>query len=225
MEFIIAIGFIATIVFLVKNNSSHTGGLKGQRNAPRRAKGSSVELDPWESGQQSKAPKTLSLSDFLPKDFLKESGDKVIDFKEKPKSDVVKDYSEIYEVEDSILTPAELKYMKVLQDVVGDKYYILSKVRVADVFRVKKQRFGDADYKWFNKIKAKHFDYVLCCPKTFRPIIVMELDDSSHKRIDRVKRDEFINKICSDSGIRIIRQALKKNYDLGKIKYFIFEKD
>lgn len=206
MDYIIVIGLIATIMFLIKNNTNQSG----QKSKKYSKDGS----DPWTSN----VDKSNDLEDLLPKGFLEQSGDKILDFTKPREKENISDYSDIYVLEESILTPAELKYMKSLQKVVEDKYYILSKVRVADVFRVKRKRFGEAEYKWFNKIKSKHFDYVLCCPETFKPLIIIELDDKSHNKIEVIKRDRFINKICNDGGVRIIRWPVRFSYDHDEMK-------
>ena len=39
-----------------------------------------------------------------------------------------------------------------------------------------------------HRINAKHVDFVLCCPATLRPLLVVELDDASHGRADRQER-------------------------------------
>ncbi|SEB12079.1 DUF2726 domain-containing protein [Marinobacterium iners] len=218
MDYIIAIGLIATIIFLVKNNTNQSGRAERRHRQFGTTKNSSCQPNPWTS----KPAHHSTLQDLLPKGFLEQSGDNILDFTKPREKETIKDYSEVYALEKSILTPAELKFMKVLQEVVGDRYYILSKVRVADVFKVKKQRFGEAEYKWFNKIKAKHFDYVLCCPDSFRPLAVVELDDSSHNRPDRVKRDKLLNNICKDSGLIIIRQIYKKEYNIKELKEKIY---
>jgi len=132
MEFIIAIWLLATVIFLVKDNSGHSNSKTNWRNNSHSTKTSST----------SSPDKNLSLRDLLPKGFLEKSGDKILDFSKPTEEKLIEDYSKIYALEESLLTPAELKYMKVLQEVVSNRYYILSKVRVADVFKVKKQRFA-----------------------------------------------------------------------------------
>lgn len=100
-----------------------------------------------------------------------------------------------------MLSPAELSFFKVLQNVVGQSVLICPKVRLADILKpIEKQNYQTA----LNKISRKHVDFVLCDPVTTKIIGVIELDDKSHDRSDRVVRDTFVDGAFAAAGIQII---------------------
>ena len=66
-----------------------------------------------------------------------------------------------YELNETILTERERAFYRILKPI-ADKLelQICPKVRVADIVSIKK---GTKDWqKWFNKIRSKHVDFLLC---------------------------------------------------------------
>ena len=59
-----------------------------------------------------------------------------------------------------LFTPAERSFLGVLNQAVGDQAQIFGKVRVADVITTKKGMTPSERQTAFNKISAKHFDYL-----------------------------------------------------------------
>ena len=108
-----------------------------------------------------------------------------------------------YTLNEKILTDKELKFYNSLKPIADENgYIILCKVRLADIVSVPT---GTQSYtKWFNYIKAKHIDFLLCAPDT-SPLFAIEVDDKTHERADRVKRDEFVNRIFEDKKIELRR--------------------
>lgn len=63
---------------------------------------------------------------------------------------------------------------------------------------------GDQWTAAFNKIKAKHVDFVLCDSIQIQPLLAIELDDRSHQRKDRQDRDIFVDKAFRSAGVPIV---------------------
>lgn len=103
------------------------------------------------------------------------------------------------------LTMNELNFYKRLKPI-SDKYRlsIMAKIRLADLVQVDTYRTKEFN-KYFSKIKSKHIDFALADPENLEIKYLIELDDSSHNRTDRVERDIFVNKICKETGYMIIR--------------------
>ena len=75
-----------------------------------------------------------------------------------------------------LLTPTESSFYDVLKQAVGEGLDIHAKVRVADVLEPNVSRRWKFIWRLaFNRIKAKHFDFVLCDPKTFEVKLAVEL--------------------------------------------------
>lgn len=78
---------------------------------------------------------------------------------------------------------------------------VFSKVRLLDLLEPVS---GNPKYKtYFYKVQAKHVDFVLCDQKLVAKFII-ELDDSSHDRSDRKKRDSFVDEVITSVGYKII---------------------
>lgn len=67
-----------------------------------------------------------------------------------------------YVLRGSILTPAERNFYDGLRVVMGDKYIILMKVKLSDIFLIyNTMNFRSA----LNRLNSKHVDFLLCSPK------------------------------------------------------------
>ena len=79
--------------------------------------------------------------------------------------------------------------------------FLFAKVRLLDLVE---PRRGQQKYKtYFYKIQAKHVDFVLCDAKLVARWVI-ELDDTSHRRADRVERDTFVDKVLMSTGYTIL---------------------
>jgi very-short-patch-repair endonuclease len=122
-----------------------------------------------------------------------------------------------YKSADSLLTNAEKNFFNVLLSIdFNFNIYIFSKVRLADVIYlpngIKNRR------KYLSKILSKHLDFVICNGQTYKPILVIELDDSSHNNIENRKRDIEKNNILKAANIPILRIKVQRHYDISEIK-------
>lgn len=79
---------------------------------------------------------------------------------------------------------------------------VFPKMRLADICRVKR---GTKDYyRFFSKIMSKHIDFVLCSREDYSFVLAIELDDRSHERKDRIKRDKFVDNVMKACGLEIL---------------------
>lgn len=106
----------------------------------------------------------------------------------------------------NLLTQNELKFFKKLKPICDkNNIQINTKIRLADLVNVQDFIAGYEKYNYFNQIKAKHIDFVLCNPENLEPIALIELDDKSHQRYDRIKSDTFKNELFKKTGYELIR--------------------
>jgi hypothetical protein len=104
-----------------------------------------------------------------------------------------------------ILTDREYEFytrLKPLADESG--LQIFTKVRLADLLEPKPKDVNPLWMECFNKIRSKHIDFALADEDTII-VALIELDDSSHARPDRVERDEFVNAILENNGYTLLR--------------------
>ena len=118
---------------------------------------------------------------------------------------------------ESLFTPAELKFYKILEEVVEDQK-IFGKVRVADIIKVDSGKAKGNYLKYFNKIAKKHVDFLICDPISLEPLVAIELDDSSHETTERAERDIFLDRIFKMAELPLIRFKVRAKYDKIEIK-------
>jgi len=116
-----------------------------------------------------------------------------------------------YFVRDDFLSPAEHNFYFVLKSVIADSALICPKASLGDLFYA---RSSDArEFRIYrNKIDRKHVDYLLCDPKTLKPLLGIELDDKSHQRGDRQARDEFVDNVFKTASLPLVRVPVKHSY-------------
>jgi ssDNA-binding Zn-finger/Zn-ribbon topoisomerase 1 len=70
----------------------------------------------------------------------------------------------------------------------------------------------------FNKISAKHFDFVLCDKKNLSVVCAIELDDKSHLQKKTIARDKLVNSACNTAGLPLVRFKAKATYKRNEIE-------
>ncbi len=115
-----------------------------------------------------------------------------------------------YELRNEFLSPAELSFYKVLEDVIKDKLIVQCKVRLSDIFYVAQP---NRNIRYSNSINQKHIDFLLCNPKNMKPILGIELDDSSHSRPSRQQRDSFVNEVFVAAKLPLLHVKVKHSYN------------
>lgn len=118
----------------------------------------------------------------------------------------------------ALFTAAERSFLGVLEQALGGRYRVFGKVRIADVVSVKASRDRRAWQRAFNRISAKHFDFVLCDPGDLSVVAVIELDDASHRAKARQDRDTFVEALCSRIGLPLIRVPARAGYSIDEIR-------
>lgn len=119
-----------------------------------------------------------------------------------------------------VMTQAEHRFFKVLSHAAGE-YTVLAQVRLASIVYIPNNLFS---WKRFGNLGAKCVDYVLIHPQTGETMLVVELDDASHRLADRVRRDRFVNSVLKTAGIPIVHIRAKGHYDIKKIQASIHQK-
>lgn len=126
-----------------------------------------------------------------------------------------------YSLKGSQITEAEKDFLETLKQAVGSSYRIEPQVQLSSIMRPTDSNGRYTNYTDFNRIKAKSIDFVLFDDKN-KPCLAIELDDRSHFRWDRMKRDQFVNDLMDEVGLRIIHVPFSYSYDMEKLKRQIF---
>lgn len=106
----------------------------------------------------------------------------------------------------NLMTKNEWSFYKQLKPIADElNLSILCKTRVADLVDIEK---GLSKSEWqtaFNRINKKHIDFILCKPENLYPVLLIELDDSTHDTEKGKKHDEFVEKVLDKAGYKLFR--------------------
>jgi len=121
-----------------------------------------------------------------------------------------------YLKKDYLLTEAEKKFYFILSEMLGNDYLIFSKVRMADLLYLPKMS-NSKYYHYQNKIQSKHVDFLICDKESIKPLLAIELDDSSHSELNRIARDMLVDKIFESAKLPILHIKVSGSYDKEKL--------
>lgn len=99
------------------------------------------------------------------------------------------------------MTPNELSFYKTLHEAVNG-CVIIPQAHISMFLnhRIKGQNWKAA----FSRINGKSIDFLICT-NDMKPLIAIELDDSTHNQPDRKTRDEFVNSIIMSANMPLLR--------------------
>ncbi len=113
---------------------------------------------------------------------------------------------------ESLCTRRELLLWRSLNDVLQDEdnLVLCPKVRIGDLVNVTAS--GKKGFSLLMKVNKKHVDFVVAEMDTLKPVLAIELDDSSHQRWDRKKRDAFVDQVFASSGIPLLHVTTLRGF-------------
>lgn len=117
-----------------------------------------------------------------------------------------------------LLSKAERSFYGVLSQAVAGKAMIFSKVRVADVITPQQGLTRSNWQRAFNRISAKHLDFILCDPQSCAVKLAIELDDASHDSAKRQARDTFLDVACQSAGLPLLRIRAARGYVVADLR-------
>jgi hypothetical protein len=123
----------------------------------------------------------------------------------------------------ALFTAAERSFLGVLEQAVGEGHRVFGKVRLADVIKVNSGLSRSARQVAFNRITAKHLDFVLCDPTDLTVVAAIELDDKSHEATSRQQRDSFVDAALGVAGIPVHHFSAKRSYSVHDLRGAILE--
>lgn len=124
------------------------------------------------------------------------------------------DLSSLYEKKTYLLTQNELKFYKLLKNITEkNNLNVFSQVALYEIIKYK-------NIKDFNKIKSKTIDFVIT-DSNCKIKLCIELDDPTHIKENRQKRDEFINKLFKDLDIKLLRIPTQNYYNIKELEKYI----
>lgn len=118
---------------------------------------------------------------------------------------------------DRELTHKEKMFQAVLEKAVGGQYQIFAKVPMAEVFEPAEGRSLRAQKRALKPLRNRMFDYVVCDLSGRKVVCAVELDDHSYDNKQFKKTDLFIEQLCQDANLPLLRVAPQNGYNLVEI--------
>lgn len=132
------------------------------------------------------------------------------DIKENNTNNTTKDYL----ILKNPMTETELKFCLNLKEIT-DKYnlIIIPQIQLQKIFKT----YDKNNIKAFNKIKSKSIDFAIV-DSNYNYKMFIELDDYTHNKKNRQKRDIFINDLFSKYNLKLKRIKVQNNYNLEQLE-------
>lgn len=117
----------------------------------------------------------------------------------------------------AVMTAGELRFFKILKTVVPPAQVIFSQVRLASIVTPR------GPFKWsnFSPLAIRSVDFVIVDAHTGNTLLVIELDDKSHRLAHRYFRDRFIDRALTSANIPVVHIPYQINYDQNSLKLML----
>jgi hypothetical protein len=117
-----------------------------------------------------------------------------------------------------LLSQGEAAFYRVLRKAVAQRYHVAFKARLADLVTC-----SDAAWNrgYGHLIARQHVDFVLCDYRTTEVLVAIELDDKSHAKLARRRRDRFLDEALGAASIPLVRVTASARYEVEAIRAVI----
>lgn len=125
-----------------------------------------------------------------------------------------------YKLTQRIFSPKEGYFYRDVRPI-ADKLglIVFTKMRLADLLIMPKNH--PEFTKWFNRIKAKHIDFVFV-DNNYKVRLLVEVDDPTHNRPDRQARDEEVDEMFRQQGLEVLHlRAWGRQYGADDLETII----
>ncbi len=115
-----------------------------------------------------------------------------------------------YAKKECLMTPPERALMQVLEGLFGARFRILPQIALVSL--VDKLNYNSYRNELFRVV-----DFVIASPE-FEPLVVVELNDSSHMRADRRERDRKVAEILQKASLPLVTLTPDNVSDVAYVK-------
>lgn len=102
----------------------------------------------------------------------------------------------VYTAKNSLMTACEKQFFSVIKDILGGTYIVQPQINLASV--IEKKTAGKYRNELFRNIDFGIFDH------SYRPLVLIEINDSTHESKKRKARDSKVFHICQMANIPLI---------------------
>lgn len=116
-----------------------------------------------------------------------------------------------------IMTKAEYDFFLMLNEVLRGDYHVFPQVHLSSLLDEKAVKGQNWDAA-FRHINGKSVDFVVCDRRYAKPLVAIELDDSSHDNSGRKIRDEEVERIFATANLPLLRFSGHENLSIPDIE-------
>ncbi len=122
----------------------------------------------------------------------------------------------LYTVRNSFVTPTERKYLTAIKHILPKECYLQPQVALRSII----DRTDNACYQ--NEL-YRIIDVCIFDKETFRPLVLVEINDESHNQPKRIERDKKVKMICEEAGLPLVTLWTKYGINEDYIEKRILE--
>lgn len=112
-----------------------------------------------------------------------------------------------------LLSDSEAAFYWTLRKAVGDRWVIAVKVPLTQIMR-KQRRLPSGLY---TMLENGHVDFLLLHPRSWEPVIGIELDDTTHRTAIRRERDQRKDELFRIAGLPLLRYEVGQSWSVEEI--------
>lgn len=117
-----------------------------------------------------------------------------------------------YRRKGNVLSKPEWEFLQVLRDILdAQRYEVLTQIALISVV----DKVTQTSYR--NEL-FRIIDYCIVDKASYSPLLLIELNDASHNRADRVQRDQKVNEICQSANLPIISFVIGEIESVNTVK-------
>lgn len=116
-----------------------------------------------------------------------------------------------YERKKTYITRAEYNFLQLLREIYPDRYEVIPQVALNSVI----DKLTQNSYR--NEL-FRVVDFLFVDRVTYAPLLLVELNDSSHLKTERMERDRKVNEICSAAGMPLVTFWTHEQNDFASIR-------
>jgi len=121
-----------------------------------------------------------------------------------------------YSLSDNLLSPTQHAFLGILEEAVGVDFRVFGKVRVDDVISMTGNSCPSAWRRMFDRVSARHFDFVLCRPDDLRPLCAVALNERSQDH------GASLTEVCDGARLPLVFFPTRRGYSTAEVREAIF---
>lgn len=122
-----------------------------------------------------------------------------------------------YKVKTCLMTATEINYYNCLRSILPSQFIVQPQVNLATVLE------KDAGSYYQNEL-YRNIDFCIF-DNYYRPLLLIEINDETHRQPKRIERDKKVAEICASAGLPLIRfwtkYGIDSNYISKKMREYL----